>query len=338
MKHPQKGLFARLLGKSETPIIVFTLLIYGAFSVMAPNFNTFDNVSVIAQQITINGIVALGMTIVIMIGGMDLSVGSLLSLCGVLAGMMDNAGLPVALTVLLTLALGTALGALNGLLIVKLHIPDIIVTLATMNIFRGVAVMITRSQWITDFSEGFLRIGASKGGLFSVPILLYAAVAVVFAVCLRWLPFGRLLYAVGGNREAAGLMGLNVASAKTARLCCERLSSGAGRAFVYLNVRQHPGGHCGYKPSVPDHGLSSDRRRQHFRRRRQRTGHCVRHHSSGNDQKRAGADTRLRILAGFHHRRCHSSGTACEPYPTAQERKVLIWHSMQHPVKVCFAL
>ena len=214
MKHPQKGLFARLLGKSETPIIVFTLLVYGAFSVMAPNFNTFNNVSVIAQQITINGIVALGMTIVIMIGGMDLSVGSLLSLCGVLAGMMDNAGLPVALTVLLTLALGTALGALNGLLIVKLHIPDIIVTLATMNIFRGVAVMITRSQWITDFSEGFLRIGASKGGLFSVPILLYAAVAVVFAVCLRWLPFGRLLYAVGGNREAAGLMGLNVASVK----------------------------------------------------------------------------------------------------------------------------
>ena len=186
MKHPQKGLFARLLGKSETPIIVFTLLVYGAFSVMAPNFNTFNNVSVIAQQITINGIVALGMTIVIMIGGMDLSVGSLLSLCGVLAGMMDNAGLPVSLTVLLTLALGTALGALNGLLIVKLHIPDIIVTLATMNIFRGVAVMITRSQWITDFSEGFLRIGASKGGLFSIPILLYAAVAVVFAVCLRW--------------------------------------------------------------------------------------------------------------------------------------------------------
>ena len=205
MKHRQKGLPARLLSKSETPIVVFTLLVYGVFSAMAPNFNTFNNVSVIAQQITINGIVALGMTIVIMIGGMDLSVGSLLSLCGVLAGMMDNAGLPVALTVLLTLALGTALGALNGLLIVKLHIPDIIVTLATMNIFRGVAVMVTRSQWITDFSEGFLRIGASKGGLFSVPILLYAAVAVVFAVCLRWLPFGRLLYAVGGNREAAGL-------------------------------------------------------------------------------------------------------------------------------------
>ena len=145
------------LGRKEMPIILFTVLVYAGFSV-------------IAQQITINGIVALGMTIVIMIGGMDLSVGSLLSLCGVLAGMMDNAGLPVPVTVVLTLLAGTALGAVNGLLIVKLHIPDIIVTLATMNIFRGIAVMITRSQWITVFSSGFLRIGSGKGGFFSVSL------------------------------------------------------------------------------------------------------------------------------------------------------------------------
>lgn len=209
-----KKRFMRFTGRKEIPIILFTLLVYMSFSFMAPNFNTFNNVAVIAQQITINGIVALGMTIVIMIGGMDLSVGSLLSLCGVLAGMMDNMGFPVVVTVALTLLIGMALGALNGFLIVKLHIPDIIVTLATMNIFRGIAVMITNSQWITDFTDGFLRIGSGKGGLFSIPILLYVLVAVVFAVCLKWTPFGRLLYAVGGNREAASLMGLNVAKVK----------------------------------------------------------------------------------------------------------------------------
>lgn len=209
-----KKRFMRFTGRKEIPIILFTLLVYMSFSFMAPNFNTFNNVAVIAQQITINGIVALGMTIVIMIGGMDLSVGSLLSLCGVLAGMMDNMGFPVVVTVALTLLIGMALGALNGFLIVKLHIPDIIVTLATMNIFRGIAVMITNSQWITDFTAGFLRIGSGKGGLFSIPILLYVLVAVVFAVCLKWTPFGRLLYAVGGNREAASLMGLNVAKVK----------------------------------------------------------------------------------------------------------------------------
>lgn len=211
LKH---GFVRDILGKKELPIILFTILVYMTFSVMAPNFNNLNNVAVIAQQITINGIVALGMTIVIMIGGMDLSVGSVLSLCGVLAGMMDNAGVPVPVTVLLTLLTGMALGALNGLLIVKLNIPDIIVTLATMNIFRGLAVMITKSQWITDFSSGFLRIGSGKGGFFSVPIILYAALAVLFAIGLKWLPFGRLLYAVGGNREAASLMGLNVARVK----------------------------------------------------------------------------------------------------------------------------
>lgn len=210
----KKTLLERIAGQKEVPIAAFTLLVYLAFSIMAPNFNTFNNIAVIAQQITINGIVALGMTLVIMIGGMDLSVGSLLSLCGVLAGMLDNRGVPVAVTVVLTLLVGMLLGALNGFLIIRLHIPDIIVTLATMNIFRGVAVMITGSQWITGFSDDFLRIGSAKGGVFSVPILLYLLIAVLFAVCLHWLPSGRLLYAVGGNREAATLMGLSVPSVK----------------------------------------------------------------------------------------------------------------------------
>lgn len=210
----QNNGLTRVVARKEFPIIVFTVLVYGTFSVLAPNFNTFNNAAVIAQQITINGIVALGMTIVIMIGGMDLSVGSLLSLCGVLAGMMDNLGFPVPVTILLTLLVGGLLGALNGLLIVRLHIPDIIVTLATMNIFRGVAVMLTKSQWITDFSEAFLRVGSGKGGLVSIPILVYALLAVAVAAGLKWTPFGRLLYAVGGNREAAALMGLNVSDIK----------------------------------------------------------------------------------------------------------------------------
>lgn len=210
----QNNGLTRVVGRKEFPIIVFTVLVYGTFSVLAPNFNTLNNAAVIAQQITINGIVALGMTIVIMIGGMDLSVGSLLSLCGVLAGMMDNLGFPVPVTILLTLLVGGALGALNGLLIVRLHIPDIIVTLATMNIFRGVAVMLTKSQWITDFSEAFLRVGSGKGGLVSIPILVYVLLAAAVAAGLKWTPFGRLLYAVGGNREAAALMGLNVSAIK----------------------------------------------------------------------------------------------------------------------------
>lgn len=141
---------------------------------------------------------------------MDLSVGSILSLCGVCGGMLDNAGLPIYLTILLTLCLGMLAGAINGLLITKLHIPDIIVTLATMNIFRGIAVIITQARWVTDFSDGFKAIGSTANGFLCLPVILYALTILVFAFMLRKMNFGRKLYALGGNPGAASLMGMNV--------------------------------------------------------------------------------------------------------------------------------
>lgn len=199
-----------ILQIKEIPIFLFTFAVYTAFSILSPNFNNFNNFSVIIQQITINGIVAIGMTMVIMISGMDLSVGSILSLCGVLSGMLDNAGLPIYVVVLITLIIGSLAGAINGFLITRLNIPDIIVTLATMNIFRGIAVLITNSKWITDFSTPFLSIGSGLHGLMSFPVIAFAVFALFFAFMLKKMPFGRLMHAIGGNREAAELMGLNV--------------------------------------------------------------------------------------------------------------------------------
>jgi ribose/xylose/arabinose/galactoside ABC-type transport system permease subunit len=165
---------------------------------------------VIVQQVSVNGIVALGVTIIIMIGGMDLSVGSILTLCGVCAGMMDNAGFPLWLTIVLAIVVGVTAGIINGVLITTLRIPDIIVTLATMNIYRGLAVIITGSKWVTGFTPAFLEIGSTKNGFLCVPVLIFGATIVVFAFMLRMTPFGRVLYALGGNRQAALLMGLNV--------------------------------------------------------------------------------------------------------------------------------
>lgn len=206
------GALRGLRKRTETPILLFTLAVYLAFFVVAPNFRGATNLMVIVQQIAINGMVALGMTIVIMIGGMDLSVGSVLSLCGVCGGMLDNAGLPIFLTVALTLCLGMAAGAVNGLLITRLHIPDIIVTLATMNIFRGVAVIITGAKWVTDFSPAFKAVGSTTGGFLCPPVVMYAIAIAVFAFMLRKMNFGRKLYALGGNPGAASLMGMNVNS------------------------------------------------------------------------------------------------------------------------------
>lgn len=198
--------------KTETPILLFTLMVYLTFFIAAPNYRGITNFMIIVQQMAINGIVALGMTIVIMIGGMDLSVGSILSLCGVCGGLLDNAGLPIYATVFLTLCLGLILGGINGFLIIRLNIPDIIVTLATMNIFRGVAVIITGAKWVTDFSQAFKALGSTAGGFFCVPVVLYVLTIAVFVFMLRKMNFGRKLYALGGNPNAANLMGLNVKS------------------------------------------------------------------------------------------------------------------------------
>lgn len=206
---PLLGKVRGLLKSGEFSIIAFTILVYLVFAVLAPNFRGINNIKVIVQQVSINGIVALGMTIVIMIGGMDLSVGSILSLCGVCGCMMDNAGLPIFLTIPLTVGLGVFAGLVNGFLITRLQIPDIIVTLATMNIFRGIAVIITKALWINDFSAAFRLIGSTKGGFLSVPVLTYFAVICIFAYMLKHLNFGRQLYALGGNPAAAKLMGLN---------------------------------------------------------------------------------------------------------------------------------
>jgi ribose/xylose/arabinose/galactoside ABC-type transport system permease subunit len=201
--------------KAEFSIVVFTLLVYFIFSILAVNFNKLTNIMVIVQQISINGIVALGVTIVIMIGGMDLSVGSILTLCGVCAGMMDNAGFPLWLVIIAAIIVGISAGTVNGFLITTLQIPDIIVTLATMNIYRGLAVIITGSKWVTGFTPPFLSIGSTKSGFLCVPILIFASTIVAFSFMLRMMPFGRVLYALGGNRQAVQLMGLNV---KTIRI------------------------------------------------------------------------------------------------------------------------
>ncbi len=198
-----------ILKIKELPIILFTVIVFLVFSISSENFANFTNITVIIQQISINGIVALGVTMVIMIGGMDLSVGSLLALCGSVAAMMDNAGVPIFINVFLTLIFGTLCGFLNGYLITKLNIPDIIVTLANMNIFRGVAVIITKSQWLTDFTPDFLALGSSSGGLLALQVLIYVFIAAFMAFTLKYTPQGRLLYAYGGNREAAAIMGLN---------------------------------------------------------------------------------------------------------------------------------
>ncbi|MDB5055201.1 MAG: branched-chain amino acid transporter permease [Bacilli bacterium] len=194
----------------EVPIILFTIIVFLLFSMLSPNFRSMDNFSHILIQTTVYGIVAIGMTMVILIGGMDLSVGSILALTGVVGAMLVNTGMNVSLVILITIVLGAFIGFLNGLIMTKLNIPDIIATLAMMNILRGIAVVISGSQWITNFPKSFNFLGQGKLGGIPFPVILFLILALLTAFLLKKTPLGRQIYAVGGNRGAAALAGINV--------------------------------------------------------------------------------------------------------------------------------
>ena len=187
------------------------LLVIGAvLSLLSDRFLTTSNVINVARQVSINAIVSAGMTLVIITGGIDLSVGSTIALTGCAALMVaDMAGDLLGMGVgLLT---GAAVGFLNGTLIAWGRVPPFITTLATMTVVRGAALVLTNGEPIVKSEGLYLWLGQASVGPIPVPILLMAAVLLAtrwFLARTRW---GIYIYAVGGNAEAARLVGISVA-------------------------------------------------------------------------------------------------------------------------------
>ncbi|OBR63588.1 ribose ABC transporter permease [Paenibacillus oryzae] len=184
-------------------IIIIILII------ASPNFLTLNNILNIFRQVSINALIAFGMTFVILTGGIDLSVGAILALSGALTAGMMGAGVDPMTAVLIGVLAGGVMGAINGLLITKARIAPFIATLATMTIFRGLALVYTDGRPITGFnSEAFTMIG---GGYFfgvPVPVILMLILFGGLFFVLRKTTFGRNVYAIGGNEEAARLSGI----------------------------------------------------------------------------------------------------------------------------------
>lgn len=186
-------------------IVLFVLMIF-----INDNFLTANNLTNVARQVSINAIIAVGMTCAILSGGIDLSVGPVMALSGTVAAGLMVAGVPVPLAMLAGLAVGTAFGAINGSCIAWLRMPPIIVTLATMGIARGLGLIYTGGYPISGLPDAFSWLG--RGTLFGiqVPILVMLAVYLLAWIVLNQMPFGRHLYSVGGNVEAARLSGIRV--------------------------------------------------------------------------------------------------------------------------------
>lgn len=194
------------------------------------SFATPTNVTNVLRQITYNTILAVGQTFVIITAGIDLSVGSLVGLTGVVMALFANAmpfdGFPlIVATLIVGVAVGAAAGLVNAIPVVKLNLPPFITTLAMMQIARGVAYKVSHGRPIPVNSDAFngMGIGYVGGPLFAplglpgipVAVLWMLAIVVVFAILLGRTRFGRYVYALGGNEEAARLAGVSVARVKT---------------------------------------------------------------------------------------------------------------------------
>ena len=194
-------------------LVLLHLLIF--FSIASENFLVGSNLLNVARQVSMMGIAAVGFSFVLLLGGIDLSVGSVITLINIVAAyLMVNANLHPAVAVIAALALSAAIGFSNGWVIANLRMPPIIVTLAMMIIIEGVAYLICEGLPIYGFPEAFAVIGQGYIGPIPIPVIIMAVVMGLGGFILKKTFFGRYFYAVGGNEEAAKLSGIDVKRVK----------------------------------------------------------------------------------------------------------------------------
>lgn len=222
----------------EAGIGVALLALIAVFSVLSPIFLTANNITNIFTQISINVILAVGMTFVILIGGIDLSVGSVMAFCAVVAGTVLKietlpVGAAIALALAASVAVGAACGLANGWVSAFWSIPSFIVTLGMLNIARGAALQWTEARSIYEFPDAFSNFGSAT--LLGVPAIFIVALALVAIgwFVLNRTVFGRLLYAIGNNEEAVRLAGHNVRRYKIAAFVIAGVAVGVG-AVIYM--------------------------------------------------------------------------------------------------------
>jgi ribose transport system permease protein len=205
-------------------VLALGLLVLG-LSLMSDRFLTLDNTLNVLRQISINVCLSIGMTMVILSGGIDLSVGSMLALAGaVAAGLMKNGvtldyfGVQLQFTtlggIIAGVLVGTVLGLCNGIVITRFKLPPFVATLGMLSIARGLTMLWTGGFPITSLGDDFGQLGTGYFVGIPMPVWIAAALVGIFVVVTQRTPFGRYLYAIGGNERAAQLSGINISRVK----------------------------------------------------------------------------------------------------------------------------
>jgi ribose/xylose/arabinose/galactoside ABC-type transport system permease subunit len=204
--------------------IIFLILLILIFSSLHPRFLHPLNIFNVMRQISITGLIALGMTFVIIVRGIDLSVGSLIALCGLVGAVIAKGGLVERFSVGVgtelanpwywalagSVLIGLLAGTVNGVCITKLKVPAFVVTLGGLSAYRGTALLVSDGGPISGFNEAYRWIGQGKIGMVPIPVIIFLVFIVLCHIVLKYTVYGRYIYSVGGNPEAARLSGINI--------------------------------------------------------------------------------------------------------------------------------
>lgn len=203
--------------------LIFLIVLMAVFAILEPRFLSSINIFNVMRQVSITGLLAIGMTFVILTAGIDLSVGSLLAFAGLVGAAVAKGGMQDRFTVgdgavgygwqlaaIAAILIGLAGGYIQGLAITRLKVPPFVVTLGGMSVFRGAALLFAGGGPISGFDRAFTWWGQGKIGPVPIPVIIFLVAAIIAHIVLRYTRYGRQVYAVGGNPEAARLSGLNV--------------------------------------------------------------------------------------------------------------------------------
>lgn len=216
-----------------TPVLVLVALCI-LMSVLSPVFSSRANLVNILQQVTVNAIIALGISVVIFTGGIDLSVGSVLAISGIVMGkLIVGMGVTPIVAILVAIIIGAICGTLNGILISRFKLQPMIATLGMMSIARGAALTLANGKTITGYPASFRWIGSGRIAEIPVQIIIMLILYTIMWYVLKYRKFGRYIYSIGGNEEATRLSGINVDHTKTlAYTVCGVMASLAGIVLV----------------------------------------------------------------------------------------------------------
>ncbi len=218
-----KALWKKITGSREVSLVLVLLILCVFIQSRNSVFLTPDTIESLFKNYAVDFVIALGMMMVLLIGGIDISVGSTLALSGMTASLFlrDHQGTPVFVIFLISIAVGMLCGLLNGVIIAYGKVHPIICSLGTMSIFRGLAYLVAKNEWVaaSQFTKSYKAFAQSKYlgfGIINNLVVILLILFVIFFIIMKWTPAGRKIYAVGSNAQAALVSGIKVTKVKVA--------------------------------------------------------------------------------------------------------------------------